>query len=290
MFDRDDGLALCRRLFVMRLDDLETSSNVEDRRGKGGGKLAVGGGLGGVILMVLYVVMGGNPEDAGKMLGGSSGSPATYDAKDIEPVSKVLRQTEIVWKDLFKQNGLTYKEAPLVVFTEGTESGCGFAESAIGPFYCPADSKVYIDLGFYNVMEKDLGAGGDFAQAYVIAHEVGHHIQNLLGTSDQVHQEQERSGKTQANALSVRLELQADFYAGVWAHHAKDLQIDQQDIKEAMNAAHQIGDDALQKRAQGRVVPDSFTHGTSEQRMRWFMKGYQTGDMKQGDTFNTRNL
>lgn len=276
----------------MRLDDLETSSNVEDRRGKGGGKLAVGGGLGGIVLVVLYVLMGGDPGALQGQLGsgGGGGSNAQYDPKDIEPVSKILKQTEIVWNEQFKKNGLTYKEPPLVVFSEGAQSGCGYADSAVGPFYCPADGSVYIDLTFYDVMEKQLGAGGDFAQAYVIAHEVGHHIQNLLGVSEKVHRAQQSVSKSEANALSVRLELQADFYAGVWAHHAKDLRIDRQDIEEAMNAAHQIGDDALQKRSQGRVVPDSFTHGTSEQRMRWFMKGYQSGDMNQGDTFNTRNL
>lgn len=276
----------------MRIDDLESSSNVEDRRGRGGGKLAAGGGIGGIIILVLYVALGGNPDDlksgAGAM-GGGGGDPGAYQ-QEFEAIGKVLKQTEIVWQEQFRKNGLTYKEPPLVVFSQGTESGCGYADSAIGPFYCPGDGKVYIDLSFYDVMEKQLGASGDFAQAYVVAHEVGHHIQNLLGTSDKVHQQQERMGKAQANQLSVRLELQADFYAGVWAHHAKELKIDRQDIEEAMNAAHQIGDDALQKRSQGKVVPDSFTHGTSEQRMRWFMKGYQTGDMRQGDTFSARNL
>lgn len=274
----------------MRLDDLEESQNIEDRRGRPGGKLAVGGGLGGIVLMILYVALGGNPSDAGQLMGNGSGQPVVVDEAAKERVSKVLRQTEIVWESVFKRNGMDYKAAPLVLFTAGTESGCGYADSAVGPFYCPGDGKVYIDLQFFDVMEKQLGAGGDFAQAYVIAHEVGHHIQDLLGTSDKVHQAQQNSSEREANQLSVRLELQADFYAGVWAHHAKDLKIDQQDIQEAMNAAHQIGDDALQQKSQGRVVPDSFTHGTSEQRMRWFMKGYQSGDMRQGDTFRARSL
>ncbi len=250
----------------------------------------MGGGLGGIVLMILYVALGGNASDAGQLMGSGSSGPVVVDPAAKERVSKVLRQTEIVWENVFRQNGMDYKAAPLVLFTAGTESGCGYADSAIGPFYCPGDGKVYIDLQFFDVMEKQLGAGGDFAQAYVIAHEVGHHIQDLLGTSDKVHQAQQNASEREGNQLSVRLELQADFYAGVWAHHAKDLKIDKQDIQEAMNAAHQIGDDALQQKSQGRVVPDSFTHGTSEQRMRWFMKGYQSGDMRQGDTFKARSL
>lgn len=274
----------------MRLDDLEESSNVEDRRGRPGGRgIAVGGGIGGILIAILYVALGGNPQDLKQVSGGSS-QPVVEDPQAKEMVSKVLRQTEIVWQKIFRENGMSYKEAPLVLFTAGTESGCGYADSAVGPFYCPGDGKVYIDLNFYNVMEQQLGAGGDFAQAYVIAHEVGHHVQDLLGTSGKVDRARQSASEREANQLSVRLELQADFYAGVWAHHAKDLKIDRQDIEEAMNAAHQIGDDALQKRSQGRVVPDSFTHGTSEQRMRWFMKGYQTGDIRQGDTFNTNRL
>lgn len=275
----------------MRLDDLEESSNVEDRRGRPGGRgIAVGGGIGGILIAILYVALGGNPQDLNQITGGGSAQPVMEDPEAKERVSKVLRQTEIVWQKIFRENGLSYQEAPLVLFTAGTESGCGYADSAVGPFYCPGDGKVYIDLQFYNVMEKQLGAGGDFAQAYVIAHEVGHHVQNLLGTSGKVDRARQNASEREANQLSVRLELQADFYAGVWAHHAKDLKIDRQDIEEAMNAAQQIGDDALQKRSQGRVVPDSFTHGTSAQRMRWFMKGYQSGDIRQGDTFNTNRL
>lgn len=274
----------------MRLDDLEESQNVEDRRGRGGGRIAAGGGLGAIVLAILYIALGGSARDAQQILGQQPSQSAPSDPNADKFVKKVLRETEIVWTDLFKQQGLTYQDPTLVLFTGQVDSACGYADAAVGPFYCPGDDKVYIDLDFYDVMREKLGADGDFAQAYVIAHEVGHHVQDLLGVSDKVTAMQQRASDTERNRLSVRLELQADFYAGVWASHAKDLHLDKQDIEEALNAAHQIGDDTLQKHSQGYVVPDSFTHGTSAQRMRWFMKGYQTGDMTQGDTFNTRNL
>jgi uncharacterized protein len=177
------------------------------------------------------------------------------------------------------------------MFTDRVDTGCGTADSNVGPFYCPADSQVYIDLSFYETMKNDLGAGGDFAQAYVIAHEIGHHVQNQLGTSTKVDQMRRRLSERDANKLSVRMELQADFYAGLWTRYAQDsIKLDRGDIEEALNAANAIGDDTLQKRAQGHVVPDAFTHGTSEQRIRWFMKGFDSGDIRQGDTFNARNL
>jgi predicted metalloprotease len=281
----------------MRLDEIEESSNVEDRRGsRPGGKLVVGGGLGGLVIILLYSLLGGNPQD---FQGATSGSGTPTDqversASEKEGrvfVSKILKQTEVVWDKIFPQQlGKEYVKPKLVVFTERVESGCGIADTGVGPFYCPADSNVYIDLEFYDTMEKQLGAGGDFAQAYVIAHEVGHHVQNLLGTSDQVNKMRARLTEKDFNKISVKMELQADFLAGVWAHHSPELQIDEQDVREAMNAAQQIGDDTLQKRGQGYVNPDSFTHGTSAQRVKWFMAGFRSGQLKDGDTFNTRNL
>ena len=204
----------------------------------------------------------------------------------------MLGSTEDVWTARFQQMGREYEQPTLVLFTDATESACGMAGSAMGPFYCPSDQKVYIDLGFYDELKQRFGAPGDFAQAYVIAHEIGHHVQKQLGISDKVIAAQERSSKTQANALSVRLELQADFFAGVWAHDAQEMRhvLEPGDIDEALNAAHAIGDDLLQMQAQGRIVPDSFTHGTSEQRARWFRLGYETGDLSKGDTFNADPL
>lgn len=282
----------------MRLDDIEESSNVEDRRGsRPSGKLAVGGGLGTIVIVILYSLLGGNPNDLKSVLPSGGGmttqqgkmSPA--DEEGFKFVSKVLKETETVWDKVFPdQLGKSYVHPKLVVFTEQVQSGCGMADTGVGPFYCPADSNVYIDLAFYETMEKQLGAGGDFAQAYVVAHEVGHHVQNLLGTSDQVNKLRARLNEKDFNKISVKMELQADFLAGVWAHYATELQIDEQDVREAMNAAQQIGDDTLQKRSQGYVQPDSFTHGTSAQRVKWFMAGFRSGKISDGDTFNTRNL
>jgi predicted metalloprotease len=204
----------------------------------------------------------------------------------------VLAETEDTWDRLFRQIGRQYEKPKLVLFRGQVQSACGFASAAMGPFYCPADKKVYIDLRFFDELKQKLGAPGDFAQAYVIAHEVGHHVQNLLGTSDQVHAMQQRVGKREANELSVRLELQADYLAGVWAHHAKQSAgiIEAGDFEEAINAAEAIGDDKLQMQGQGYVVPDSFTHGSSEQRIRWFKRGYQRGDLAGADTFSTDEL
>ncbi len=208
--------------------------------------------------------------------------------KLVEFVSVVLKDTEDVWDKLFVQAGSRYQKPKLVIFRDQVQSACGTAGASVGPFYCPGDQKLYIDLAFYDQLRRQLKSPGDFAQAYVIAHEVGHHVQNLLGLTRKVDQMRGRVCETEYNQLSVKLELQADFFAGVWAHHAQKMRnaLEPGDIEEAMNAAHNIGDDALQKQGQGYVVPDSFTHGTSEQRMRWFMKGYKTGDMSQGDTFS----
>lgn len=283
----------------MRLDDVEESSNVEDRRGAPVGKIAAGGGIGTIVIAIIVMLLGGNPQQVLDSAGqGMSQAPPAGQSRNFSPdeeraatlVKKVLKETEDVWTDIFRENGKTYQVPKLVMFTDLVETGCGKADSGVGPFYCPADSNVYIDLSFYKLMEQKLGGGGDFAEAYVIAHEVGHHIQNLLGTSSKVDQARRRMSESQANALSVRMELQADFYAGVWANRAKKLQLDKKDIEEAVNTAAAIGDDRLQKQSQGYVQPESFTHGTSEQRVKWFMKGYQSGDISQGDTFKTRNL
>ena len=220
----------------------------------------------------------------------ATGTPPSDEAGRFASV--VLADTEDVWSKLFAQMGEQYQEPVLVLFTDQTQSGCGFAGSATGPFYCPADEKVYIDLSFNVELKNRFGAPGDFAQAYVIAHEVGHHVQNLMGITDKVDQMRGRISQAEYNRLSVRLELQADFLAGVWAHHAQKLNniLDPGDIEEALNAANAIGDDRLQQQSGGSVVPDAFTHGTSEQRMRWFKKGFETGDINQGDTFSARSL
>jgi predicted metalloprotease len=259
-----------------------------------------GGGILTLIIIIIYALMGGDPNKLANQLPQPSPSaqPAgqtQFSAEDqqlADFVSRVLGDTEDVWHKLFVQMGRDYREPKLVLFTDNVRSGCGFASAASGPFYCPEDEKVYIDLAFYRELKSRFHSPGDFAQAYVIAHEVGHHVQKLLGISDQVHELQSRAGEAERNALSVRLELQADFFAGVWAHHAQRFQniLEPGDIEEALNAATAIGDDNIQKQAQGYVVPESFTHGTGAQRVRWFTKGSQTGDPKQGDTFSARDL
>lgn len=271
----------------------EGSGNVEDRRGMGG-KLAIGGGLGGVIVLILSLLFGNNfsPGDVDIATDPAteqgSYTPSEEEKEQAEFVSVVLKDTEDVWHQLLQQEGSDYVEPHLVLFTQSVDSGCGYASSATGPFYCPLDSKVYIDLSFYDDLQNRFGAPGDFAMAYVIAHEVGHHVQNLLGTSRQVDAQRGQLSEKEMNALSVKMELQADFYAGVWAHHAQQMKgiLDKGDIEEALNAANAIGDDRLQKQSQGYVVPDAFTHGTSKQRMYWFKKGFDTGDIEEGDTFN----
>lgn len=274
------------------------SGNVEDRRGIGGGGLAIGGGLGGIVLLVVALLFGVDPRQLMEQQPTSDPSTGTQTSRSANPQEEelkrfttvVLAETEDVWNDIFRQNGRQYREPTLVLFTEQVRSACGNASAAVGPFYCPGDQKVYIDLSFFRELHSQFRAPGDFAQAYVIAHEIGHHVQHLLGTSDRVSAMQARAGGAQANQLSVRLELQADFYAGVWAHYAQKRGIiEPGDFEEAMRAASAIGDDRLQREAQGYVVPDSFTHGTSEQRARWFRRGLETGDIRQGDTFSARN-
>ncbi len=251
------------------------------------------GGIGSVIVLVLALLMGADPMallQQNAPQGQGVVNPAEEERKEF--VSVVLADTEAVWHKLFNRMGRTYDEPKLVLFRGRVESACGLASSAVGPFYCPADRNVYVDLEFFEELQRRFGAPGDFAQAYVIAHEVGHHVQNLLGTSDRVHQQHGRLSKAEYNQLSVRLELQADFLAGVWAHHASRMRnmLEEGDIEEAIRAAEAIGDDRLQKRAQGYVVPDSFTHGTSAQRARWFRRGFESGDINAGDTFNARSL
>ena len=275
------------------------SENVEDVRGSGGGRrIAVGGGIGAVVLIILYLLLGGDPQalfDSQQQV--QLSQPRQLDSQGPRDeaskfVAVVLADTEDAWHEIFRQMGREYEEPRLVLFTDQIRSGCGFASGASGPFYCPEDRRVYIDLGFNRILQERLGAGGDFAQAYVIAHEVGHHVQNLLGITDWVQSLRGRVSESQYNQLSVRLELQADFLAGVWARYADRVKriVEAGDVEEAMRAAAAVGDDRLQYRSRGYVVPDSFTHGTSEQRVRWFRRGYETGDLRQGDTFNASDL
>ena len=274
------------------------SENVEDARGSGGGRLVMGGGIGTVILVVLYLVLGGDPQalfNAQQQAQVSQPAQVNTQAPRDDAskfVAVVLADTEDAWNDVFRQMGRKYEEPRLVLFTDVIQSGCGFARGATGPFYCPQDRQVYIDLGFFSQLQERLGAGGDFAEAYVIAHEVGHHVQKLLGITDRVDAARRRASEAESNRLSVRLELQADFLAGVWARYADRTKhvVEAGDIEEAIRAANAVGDDRLQSRSRGYVVPDSFTHGTSEQRVRWFRRGYETGDLNQGDTFNAREL
>lgn len=271
------------------------SSNVDDRRGVSGGQVAVGGGILGVIALVLNFLLGGDG-NMPQIPMPNQAEPMTAEQKAAQDqlagfVKTVMADTEDIWGELFSKSGNQYQHPTLVLFNGGTQSGCGSASSATGPFYCPADNGVYIDLSFYNDLKNRFGAPGDFAMAYVISHEVGHHIQNLLGISAKVQNMRGRVSQEEYNQYSVRLELQADFYAGVWAHYIQGKgYLESGDVEEAMNAANAIGDDRLQKEAQGYVVPESFTHGTSAQRMYWFKKGFDTGDPNQGDTFNATEL
>lgn len=271
------------------------SDNVEDRRSISGGKVAVGGGIIGIIILLVNVFGGENAQLITPVLEQMQGGQTQTEA--AAPLSKedeemgqfvrvVLADNEDIWGKIFAEHGMTYKNPKLVLFRGSVQTSCGGASSASGPFYCPADQKVYMDLGFFEELKTKFGAkGGDFAIAYVIAHEIGHHVQTLLGTSAKMHQEQEGKSQAEANKLSVALELQADFYAGVWAHY-NEKNLDTGDIEEALSAANAVGDDAIQSKMQGQIVPDSFTHGTSEQRMYWFKKGFKTGDIKQGTTFD----
>jgi uncharacterized protein len=300
----------------MRLDEVGQSDNVEDRRGGGGGGgLMRGGGLGigGMVVAGLLawflgidprIVMGGAElisKGAGSLSQGPSSSKRGPVNDEIgQFASKVFEANERVWRQVIPAQaeqlvrngqGMPYQEPSLVLFSNGTRSGCGAAQSSMGPFYCPNDRKVYIDLDFFREMSTKMRAGGDFAYTYVIAHEVGHHIQNQLGILPQVQQRQQQVSRREANALSVRVELMADCLAGVWTHHARDMiKLDEGDVKEAMNAAQAIGDDKIQKQAQGYVVPDSFTHGSSEQRTRWFIQGLRSGQMGQCNTFSSKEI
>ena len=291
----------------MKWEGNEQSDNVEDRRGGGGGGgFPIGGrsvGIGTVaVALVAGWIFGINPLTMLGLLSGGGGEQAQVQqgpapkppANDREAafVSTVLKNTEVVWSDIFRRNGGTYQAPRLVLFRGMTPTACGTGEAAMGPFYCPGDKKVYIDLGFYDTLKNQLGAPGEFAQAYVIAHEVGHHVQDELGITGKVDAARSRMSQTQNNAMSVRVELQADCFAGVWAHHSQQSKqwLDPGDIEAAMNAARKIGDDALQRSAGRAVVPDSFTHGSSAQRQRWFGNGYQSGDIKSCDTFSTQSL
>jgi predicted metalloprotease len=276
----------------MRWRDQRQSSNVEDRRGVSGRGLAVGGGLGGLILLVLVLLLGGDPQALLRQVGdGQPMGPARPSSAEEEQlkqfVSVVLADTEDVWENLFRQGGQSYRKPTLVLFSDRVQSACGVSGAAVGPFYCSGDEKLYIDLSFFNELRTRFRAPGDFAQAYVVAHEVGHHVQKLMGTMSQVNSMRSRGSEQAANELSVRLELQADFYAGVWAHYAhQEGIVEPGDLEEALGAASAVGDDRIQRESQGYVVPDSFTHGSSEQRIRWFRKGYTTGDLRQGNTFS----
>ncbi len=260
----------------------------------------MGGGLGGIVIVVLYLLMGGNPDQIMQQIqpGSSDISTGVEQPLSVEQeqegqfVGVILAETEDVWGQIFAANGESYRQPRLVLFSNQISSACGYAGASAGPFYCPSDERVYIDLDFFAQMQRQLGAQGDFALAYVIAHEVGHHIQNLLGTMEQVQSQRGSLSETEYNQLSVRLELQADFYAGIWAHYAARTAglIEEGDIEEGINAASAVGDDRIMKQTQGYVVPDAFTHGTSEQRKRWFLRGYQSGDVSQGDTFSAGRL
>lgn len=283
----------------MRWENRRRSQNVEDRRSAGGSRRVAGGAVGGIgvlIVALIIFLLGGDPlaflQGVGEVQQQQqvpAVNPLTPEQEQLkEFVSVVLADTEDVWHELFRQQGKRYQEPKLVLFNGFVDSACGRATASVGPFYCPADRTVYIDLSFYEELRKRHRAPGDFAQAYVIAHEIGHHVQNLLGISDEVHRLQQQSSKREANDLSVRLELQADFLAGVWAHHAQRMRnmLEEGDIEEALNAAAAIGDDRLQREARGYVTPDSFTHGSSEQRVRWFRKGLASGKISDGDTFS----
>ncbi len=278
----------------MRWENEKRSDNVEDRRGMSASRGLVGGGIGTIVIVLVALFFGVDPS----VLLQGTGSPSVQQqpAPQRPPaedrlasfVSVVLADTEDTWREAFRRAGKTYREPKLVLFTGAVQSACGFAQSAMGPFYCPADEKVYIDLGFYDELRTRFKAPGDFAQAYVIAHEVGHHVQHLLGIAEQVRTAQERAGTTDRNRLQVRLELQADCLAGIWGHHANRVKkmVEDGDIEEALNAASAIGDDRIQRQTRGQIVPDAFTHGTSEQRVRWFKRGIESGDISQCNTFS----
>ncbi|MCF0176827.1 MAG: zinc metallopeptidase [Bacteroidales bacterium] len=285
----------------MKLDGRRISTNVDDRRGRSAGSIGKAGGLGlgGLVIVgIITLLMGGNPLDLLSMLGSvdtgsgqmtESGYVPSAEEEELALFSKrILAGTEDVWSAIFKEYGRTYEPPKLVLFNGAVQSGCGGATSSSGPFYCSADQCVYLDLSFFSSMKQQLGADGDFAYAYVIAHEVGHHVQYLLGTLGQAHKQMQKVGGTESNRISVRLELQADYYAGIWAHHDNEMfgSLEEGDIEEGLAVAARIGDDYLQKKARGYTVPDSFNHGTSAQRSKWLKKGISSGKLEQGDTFS----
>ena len=275
----------------MKWQGREESGNVEDRRGMSRGKMAIGGGIGTIVVALTVLLLGGDPSQF--LNGLQSGSdteqvkPTAEEDQMAQFVSVVLKDTETVWGKIFEKSHKVYHQPKLVLFRSEVESACGLASTASGPFYCPSDQKVYIDLSFCDQLKTQFGAYGDFAVAYVIAHEIGHHIQNQLGIIETVDGQKSGLSKIKANQLTVRLELQADFLAGMWAHYAQEMlhTLDAGDIEEAMNAAAAVGDDKLQMQYQGKVMPDAFTHGTSAQRKEWFRRGWETGDLDKGDTF-----
>jgi hypothetical protein len=277
----------------MKWQGRQGSGNIEDRRGMSGGRMVVGGGIGTVVIVIIVLLLGGDPSQLlNNMQNGPETEQVVNSAEDDQMaqfVSVVLKDTETVWNKIFEESNTTYRNPTLVIFRGEVESACGLASSASGPFYCPGDEKVYIDLAFCDQLKTKFGAYGDFAVAYVIAHEIGHHVQKQLGILEQVDTERSGLSELKANKLTVRLELQADFLSGVWAHYAQEMlnTLESGDIDEAINAAAAVGDDNLQMKSQGHIVPDAFTHGTSAQRKEWFRKGWISGDLKQGDTFTT---
>jgi predicted metalloprotease len=282
----------------MRWRGREQSSNVEDRRGMSAKRVGGIGGVGAIVVALIAIYFGQDPSSVLQGLGqgapGESSGPYQESAQEAEMremIGVVLKDTEMTWTRIFAQAGRQYAEPTLVLFKDAVDSACGSASSAMGPFYCSGDSRVFLDLSFFSELHSRFGAPGDFAQAYVIAHEVGHHVQNLLGTSRKVHDARRQMNAADGNAMSVRLELQADCYAGVWANHANESRqlLETGDLEEGLTAAAAVGDDRLQKQSQGRVMPESFTHGTSEQRMRWFKRGFRTGDASTCDTFAERS-
>ena len=284
----------------MKWKGRQKSDNMEDRRGMGSsGKVIAGGGVIGVIIILINLFGGQDLQNLTPVLeqfkeGSENQTERPLTPEELEQgdfMKTLLKDNEVVWTKIFQENGMAYSDAKMVLFSSRVQTACGNASASTGPFYCPADQKVYLDLGFFDELKSKFGAkGGDFAVAYVLAHEIGHHVQTLMGTSGKVRELQQGMNQTQANKLSVALELQADFYAGVWTHYNQEMNqiLEEGDIEEALSAANAVGDDAIQKRMQGDVVPDSFTHGTSEQRKYWFMKGFKTGDIKQGNTFNNQ--
>lgn len=287
---------------IMRWSGGRRSSNIEDRRGMRVASRGIGGGIGAIVIALIAMYFGVDPSIILNQGGPTSSSVSPYpqqqgpispeEQREADFVSVVLADTEDTWHSLFQQMGATYREPTLVLFSGAVESACGFAQAAVGPFYCSLDQKVYIDLSFFEDLANRFKAPGDFAQAYVVAHEIGHHVQNLLGISEKVQEARSRMGEVQSNQLSVRQELQADCLAGIWAHHADKARqiLERGDIEEALNAATSIGDDRLQRQARGYVTPDSFTHGSSAQRVRWFRKGFESGQLRDCDTFAAKSL